>query len=136
MARKISGKVTTSQFRRTQKNGDVYVYERTLQYNPEKGYTEQIASRFLGKIPAGGSEMKPTRSRSSFGSKAATATKKTIGAMDILEWVGRESGIDDDLLASTDRGTAQKIMSVARYWTANPGGTLPRIEEWRIDHKK
>ncbi len=92
MARKISGKVTTSQFRRTQKNGDVYVYERTLQYNPEKGYTEQIASRLLGKIPAGGSEMKPTRSRSSFGSKAATATRKTIGAMDILEWVGRESG--------------------------------------------
>lgn len=134
MARKISGKVTTSQFRRTQKNGDVYVYERTLQYNPEKGYTEQIASRLLGKIPAGESEMKPTRSRSSSGSKAATAARKTIGAMDILEWAGRESGIDDGLLASADRGTAQKIMSVARYWTANPGGTIPRIEEWQIDH--
>ncbi len=104
MARKISGKVTTSQFRRTQKNGDVYVYERTLQYNPEKGYTEQISSRLLEKIPAGGSEMKPTRSRSSIGSKTDTAARKTIGAMDILEWAERGSGIDDDLLASTDRG--------------------------------
>lgn len=47
---------------------------------------------------------------------------------------GHESGIDDDLLASADRGTAQKIMSVARYWTANPGGTIPRMEEWEIDH--
>ena len=43
MARKVSGKVVISQFRRTQKNGDVYVYERTLQYNPEKGYTEQVS---------------------------------------------------------------------------------------------
>lgn len=137
MARKVSGKVVTSQFRRTQKNGDVYVYERTLQYNPEKGYTEQVSSRLLGKIPAGGSEMKPTRSRGSREAGDAVnpqATRKTIGAMDILEWAGRESGIDDDLLASADRGTAQKIMSVARYWTANPGGTIPRMEEWQIDH--
>lgn len=132
MARKVTGKVTTSQFRRTQKNGDIYVYERTLLYNPEKGYTEQIASKLLGKIPAGGTELEPTRPRSS---SKSTAVRKTIGAMDILEWVGRESGIDDDLLASTDRGMAQKIMSVARYWTANPGGTIPRIEEWQIDHR-
>lgn len=85
MARKVSGKITTSQFRRTQKNGDVYIYERTLQYNPERGYTEQTASRLLGKIPAGGAEMKPTRPRSSSGN---IAVRKTIGAMDILEWAG------------------------------------------------
>lgn len=137
MARKVSGKVVVSQFHRTQKNGDVYVYERMLQYNPEKGYTVQVSSRLLGKIPAGGSEMKPTRSRGASGVRDTAnshATRKTIGAMDILEWAGHESGIDDDLLASADRGTAQKIMSVARYWTANPGGTIPRIEEWQIDH--
>lgn len=136
MARQISGKVVTSQFRRTRKNGDVYVYERTLQYNPEKGYTEQISSRLLGKIPAGGTEMIPTRPRTSESGSdiKLQVTRKTIGAMDILEWVGHESGIDDDLLASADRGMAQKIMSVARYWVANPGGTIPRIEEWQIDH--
>ena len=117
MARKISGKVVISQFHRTQKNGDVYVYERTLQYNPEKGYTEQLSSKLLGKIPAGGSEMKPTRPRGGSVVRDTAnphATRKTIGAMDILEWVGHESGIDDDLLASADRGTAQKILSVAR----------------------
>lgn len=75
--------------------------------------------------------MKPTRPGSSSGN---TAVRKTIGAMDILEWAGHESGINDDLLASADRGTAQKLMSVARYWTANPGGTIPRMEEWEIDH--
>lgn len=145
MARKVSGKIMTSHFRRTQKNGDVYVYERKLRYNPKKGYTEQISSKLLGKIPAGESEMKPTRSKSNSdnsvtGQTVGTASKtvggarKTIGAMDILEWAGRESGIDDDLLASADRGTAQKVMSIARYWAANPGGTIPRLEEWQIDH--
>ena len=28
--------------------------------------------------------------------------------MDILEWIGRESGIDDDMLSSADMGTAKK----------------------------
>lgn len=81
--------------------------------------------------------MKPTRPRGGSVVRDTAnphATRKTIGVMDILEWAGHESGIDDDLLASADRGTAQKILSVARYWTANPGGTIPRIEEWQIDH--
>lgn len=41
--------------------------------------------------------------------------RKTIGAMDILEWIGRESGIDADVLASADRATAQKIISIAMF---------------------
>lgn len=49
MTRKISGKVRTSQFRRTQKNGDVYVYERTLQYNPEKAIQNRSRAGFWGK---------------------------------------------------------------------------------------
>ena len=53
---------------------------------------------------------------------------------DILKWIGDESGINDDLLRSTDKGTAQKILSIAWYWTANPGSTLPPMEEWQINH--
>ena len=51
--------------------------------------------------------MKPTRPRGGSVVRDTAnphATRKTIGAMDILEWVGHESGIDDDLLASADRG--------------------------------
>jgi transposase len=52
-----------------------------------------------------------------------------------LDWVGKKSGIDQDLLNSTDRATAEKVLSIARYWTANPGKTMPYIEEWQITHE-
>lgn len=58
----------------------------------------------------------------------------TVGAMDILEWIGRESRIDDVVLNSADTGTAQKIMSIARFWMDNPDKTIRRIEEWQITH--
>ena len=58
-----------------------------------------------------------------------------VGVTDILEWIGRESGIDSDLLHSADEGTALQIISIARFWTSNPDKTIRRIEEWQIDHQ-
>ena len=55
--------------------------------------------------------------------------------MDILDWVGKASGIDEDLTAAADKGTALKLISIARFWTANPDKTIRRIEEWQIDHQ-
>lgn len=55
--------------------------------------------------------------------------------MDILDWVGKASGIDEDLTAAADKGTALKLISIARFWTANPDKTIRRIEEWQIDHR-
>ena len=133
MPRKASGLPATKQVERTRKNGDIYVYEVTTLYNPEKRYNEHVSSRLLGKKAADGT-ITPTRPRKKPGAGNATAVRKTVGAADILEWIGKESGIDEDLICSADKGTAQKIISIARYWMANPDKSIRRIEEWQITH--
>ena len=60
MSRKSSGKPSIKRVERVQKNGDIYVYEVTSQYNPQKRYNEHVSSRLLGKILPGESEMIPT----------------------------------------------------------------------------
>lgn len=126
------------------KNGDVYVQERTVRYNPEKKYEEIVASRIIGKIRAGETEMVPTGSKRPSGSKpkgrpdvsgGVTASRRRVGAMEILDHVGRESGIDSALYESTDAGTAQKIISIARYLVATNGQTLPGIQTWQLRHE-
>jgi hypothetical protein len=90
--------------------------------------------RIIGKIPAGSSEVTPTRPRRDKLDAIQTASRKRVGVADILNWVGKESGIDQDLFSSTDRATAEKVLSIARCWTVNPGKTMPYIEEWQITH--
>ncbi len=57
-----------------------------------------------------------------------------VGATDILEWIGKNSGIDEDIRHSTYEGMARKIITVARYCTANPSQNLPRIGKWQRTH--
>ena len=133
MPRKASGEPKTKRVERRQTNGDIYVYEVTTLYNPKKRYNEHVSSRLLGKKSANGNELLPTRPRKVPGA-AVTAVRKTAGVTDILAWIGRESGIDDDVLSSADKGTAQKIITIARFWMANPDKTIRRIEEWQISH--
>lgn len=134
MPRTASGEPKSKLVHRPQKNGDIYVYEVTTLYNPKKKYNEHVSSKLLGKIPKGSDEMVPTRPKRSGKQSPIEATQKTVGVTDILDWIGRESGIDDDLFRSTDQGTAQKIISIARFWMANPDKTIRRIEEWQINH--
>jgi hypothetical protein len=54
--------------------------------------------------------------------------------MNIIDHIGKISGIDDALYASTDVGTAQKIISVARYLLATNGQSLPGIATWQYNH--
>lgn len=136
MPRIASGKPKAKQIQRLQKNGDIYVYEVITKYNPSKRYNEHVSSKLIGKIPAGSDTITSTRPRRSSNQKQiAYATRRNVGVTDILEWIGRESGIDKDLLGSTDEGTAKKVMSIARFWMANPDKTVRRIEEWQIDHR-
>ena len=137
MPRKASGKTRIDRIERTRKNGDVYVYEVVSRYNPEKKYNEQVSSKLLGKIPAGETEMVSTRPRRKKAETEAPsdASRCTVGTMELLDWVGKASGIDEDLLAAADKGTALKLISIARFWTANPDKTIRRIEEWQIDHR-
>ena len=134
MPRKASGEPKTKLVERRQANGDIYVYEVTTLYNPAKRYNEHVSSKLLGKKSSNGTELLPTRPRKAPRTANVTAIRKTVGVTDILEWIGRESGIDDDILSSADKGTAQKIISIARFWMANPDKSVRRIEEWQISH--
>ena len=133
MPRKASGQPRTQRVERPQKNGDVYVYEVITLYNPDKKYNEHVSSKLLGKLAEDGSIVS-TRPRKKPKITGSVAVRKTVGVTDILEWIGKKSGIDEDLLCSADRGTAQKVISIARYWMANPDKSIRRIEEWQITH--
>ena len=135
MPRKASLVPKTSRINVKRNNGDIYVYERITKYNPQKHFNEVVSSQLIGKIPAGSTEVAPTRPRRNKLDAIRTASCKRVGVTDILEWIGKESGIYQDLLNSTDRATAEKVLSIARYWTANPGKTMPYIEEWQITHE-
>ena len=106
MPRKATMEPKTSRVNVKRANGDTYVYERITKYNPEKRYNEVIHSRLVGKIPAGQTEITQTRPRRDKPHKVQKATCPRVGVTDILEWIGRDSGIDQELFRSTDRDTA------------------------------
>ncbi len=63
--------------------------------------------------------MTPTRPKKRKGDRiVAGAGRRHTGLTDILEWVGKASGIDQDVLSSFSDGDAAKVLSVARYWIA------------------
>jgi hypothetical protein len=135
MPRKFQGKLHVGRRIQKQKNGDVYVLERTTRYDPATKKTLTVAQRLLGKIVAGTTEMVPTRPKRSRASAQTGATRRHTGLTDILEHVGRVSGIDGDVRrAFPDGGTAEKILTVARYWLATGGQTLPRLPAWQAMH--
>lgn len=128
----------TAIYHQIQKNGDIYVFERTIRYDPEKKYNRHVSSKLIGKILKGTTEMVPTRPRrkSSEMPKAdsSCAARKHVGATDILDWVGRSSGLDEDLLACLDPGDARKVQTIARYWNACAGNTLAHFDKWQMMH--
>ena len=65
MPRKRSGEVKTLIVRQTQKNGDIYVYERQVIYNPGTKNNTILESKLIGKITKGTDEMVPTRPKRS-----------------------------------------------------------------------
>lgn len=135
MPRKASGKPVTKRIEKLQSNGDIYIYDVTTLYNPEKRYNEHVSSKLVGKVPAGGAGIVPTRPRNGTGRDKTKASRLNVGVTDILAWIGKQSGIDEDVYASTDKGTAQKLLSIAWFWMANPDKTVRRIEEWQINHR-
>ena len=137
MARPFSGKPHVGENRITRKNGITYVYERTTKYDQKSKKTMTTSTRLIGKILPGETEMKPTRHRKPNGCRRADglATRRHVGLTDILEWAGRESGVDRDLRGSFSAGDAAKIQSIARYWLGTDGNSLPRLEGWQLMHE-
>lgn len=140
MPAKPSGEVKTKIVNVTQKNGDIYVMERQTLYDPVKKYNRVLSSRLIAKIPKGEKTPVPTRAKRPKGkkslpkSKKLSASRQHVGMMDIIQHIGEESGIDAAVYASTDEGTAQKIISLARYLLATNGQTLPGIQTWQFNH--
>ena len=146
MGRQRTGKISVCQRIEIRPNGDRYVYERHVAYDPETKKTKTIKTKLLGKIPSGSEEMIPTRPKKktkpaiekecqSEESCVEKTVKTRVGATQILEWIGRESGIDEDLAHSFVGGEPDKIRSIARYWLATDGQTLPRLETWQLTHQ-
>ena len=135
MGRPLTGKKHVGIRRDTRPNGDVYVYERVTGYDAKTQKTKTISTRLLGKILAGTTEMIPTRpkkSRSEVVEPPVEAVRTHVGLQTILEWAGKESGLDEDLKTCFEIGDAQKLSSIARYWVATDGDTLPRMETWQM----
>ena len=140
MPAKPSGMVKTRTVRVRQKNGDIYVFERQTIYDPGKKYNRILKSHLLSKIPK--DTQTPVSTRPKQVKRADSEEKKEniaadrvhVGMMDIIAHIGAESGIDDALYQSTDIGTAQKIISLARYLLATNGQSLPGILTWQLNH--
>lgn len=75
---------------------------------------------------------RPKKKRSDVIEAHVQAVRTHVGLQKILEWAGHESGIDADLQRSFEIGDALKLSSIARYWVATDGDTLPRMESWQV----
>ena len=123
-----------------QKNGDTYIIERIIVYDEKKKYNHVLSSRLVAKIPKDGVNPVPTRPKRGKPPVMDTnvgilnASRVRVGMMDIIAHIGDVSGIDSAIYAATDRGTAQKIISLARYLLATGGQTLPGIQTWQFSH--
>ena len=140
MPAKPSGEIKIRTIKSKQKNGDIYILERRTIYDPEKKCNKVLSTKLISKIPKDGELPVPTRpkraSGESFLQKAGnlSATRKHVGMMDIIDHIGKVSGIDSGIYACTDIGTAQKILSLARYLLATNGQSLPGIQTWQYNH--
>ena len=140
MPAKPSGEIKTKTIRQVQKNGDIYILERKTLYDPEVKYNRVLSTKLISKIPKGETIPVPTRpkrgknSKSSAETEIVSARRMHVGMMDIIDHIGSVSGIDDAVYASTDSGTAQKIISLARYLLATNGQSLPGIQTWQYNH--
>lgn len=136
MSKQITGKNHVGERREMRPNGDIYVYERITAYNPKAKKTYTVSQTLKGKIKAGTKKMVSTRPRKHRGEGGdfLAATRRHTGLTDILEWVGKASGIDNDVRTAFSEGDAAKILSIARYWIGSGGNTLPRLECWQVMH--
>jgi DDE family transposase len=135
MPKRVTGKNHIGERREQRQNGDIYVYERITAYNEKTKKTYTVSQKLKGKIKFGTQEIVPTRPKKLKGAENAVgAVRRHTGLTDILEWVGKASGIDNDVQFSFCEGDAAKILSIARYWIGTGGNTLPRLESWQVMH--
>lgn len=135
MSRTYTGKTHESQVERRQANGDVYVYRRITQYSRETRKTVTLKMELLGKKVPGSTELVETRAKRSQEQMAEIkASRIHVGMTDILDWVGKASKIDEDVMRSMDEQTALKLISVARFMAVSNHGSMAGFENYQITH--
>jgi len=140
MPAKPSGEIKTRTIHNTQKNGDIYVLERKTVYDQEKKQNRVLSTKLISKIPKGTEKPVATRPKRTIlrieyeKAEKLIASRDHIGMMDIIDHVGAVSGIDSGIYKNTDLGTAQKLISIARYFLATNGQSLPSILTWQFNH--
>ena len=140
MPAKPSGEIKTRIIHNAQSNGDTYVLERQTIYDPVKKYNKVLKTKLLSRIPKDSKIPVPTRpkkaklDKESKSSGEITASRDHVGMMELIDHIGTASGIDDGVYSNTDIGTAQKIISIARYLLATDGQSLPGILPWQFNH--
>lgn len=142
MAIPIKGdiRVETTKIRKSDKL--IYVYERTVKYNPELRRNEILSSKLIGKItPESNREVFPTKFRAKPKSKSnepKEISRHHMGMMSLLEWIGSATGIDDDLKQVMPEEVygplADRISAIARFWIATGGDSLPDMYAWQVKH--
>lgn len=139
MPRKASGAEKTSITRETQSNGDIYVYERKMIYDPIKKYNKVLSKTLIGKIPKGRTEMVETRPKkrtvvipADQSAEVIKASKRHVGMLDIIAHVADKSGVSKQVLKAVpdDIGLRQKMLTLAWYGFASDGDTWPGIVNW------
>jgi hypothetical protein len=94
----------------------------------------------MSKIPKGYKRPIPTRTKKPHLNEESGIVEKIsvyhkrIGMMELIDHVGVTSGIDDGIYSNTDIGTAQKIISIAKYLLATDENSLPGITTWQYNH--
>ena len=93
MPRKRSDEIKKVTVRQTQKNGDVYVHERQVIYNPDTKNNTILKSKLIGKIPKGADKMVPTRPKRTKEENEAdnckiVASRNRVGMMQIIDHIG------------------------------------------------
>lgn len=74
----------------------------------------------------------PRKKRSEPAEPSVPAQRVRVGLRKILDWAGRESGIDKDLQACFSLEDALTLSSIARYWVATDGDALPLLN-WDVE---
>lgn len=138
MGRPLSGVPHVGRRTETRKDGTKYIYERTTIYDPQTKKIKVLGCKLIGKILKGSNEIIKTRPKKPAAPKPVAPVKVArshVGASEILDFVGKQSGIDTCILRSLPQAEALKAISLARYLAACDRKTLPGIETWQLNHQ-
>lgn len=138
MGRPLSGVPHVGRRTETRKDGTKYIYERTTIYDPQTKKIKVLGCKLIGKILKGSNEIIKTRPKKPAAPKPVAPVKVArshVGASEILDFVGKQSGIDTCILRSLPQAEALKAISLARYLAACERKTLPGIETWQLNHQ-